>query len=78
MKELLLLPVTSTSVELANSLLVLIRSPRRNSMTENQVNVFLFLFYHRDFFYDSINLDNATDVYCLLLFCIINLFIFVI
>ena len=49
-EELLLLPVTSASVELANSSLGLIKSPRRNSMTENQLTIFLFLFCNRDIF----------------------------
>ena len=44
LKELLLLPVISATVELANSSLGFIRLPKRNSMTENQLSVFLLLF----------------------------------
>ena len=50
MKELLLLPVTSASVELANSSLGSAKLPWSNSMTKNHLNVFLLLFCHRDIF----------------------------
>ena len=50
LKELLLLPVTSASVELAKSSLGFIKLTRRNSVIENQINVFLLVFYHTDIF----------------------------
>ena len=49
-EEPLLLPVTSATVELANSSLGFIRPPKRNSMTENQLNAFVMLFCYIDIF----------------------------
>ena len=48
-------------------------------MSENQLNVSLFLFCHRDLC-DNINLDNVTDIMYVVCCCfsIIDLFIFVI
>ena len=50
LKEPLLLPATSAIVKLGNSSLGFIRSPKRNSMSENKLNVSLLLLCHKDIF----------------------------
>lgn len=60
LKLLLLLPVTSASVERANSALGFVKSARRNAMTQDRLNALLLLFCHKDIC-NSINLDNVID-----------------
>ena len=63
----LVLSITLASVELANSSLGFIKSPRSNSMTENQLNVFFWFFSAIEIFCDCINLYNVTDTMCFFL-----------
>ena len=65
------------SVELPNYSLGFIRSPRRNSMTENQLNALFLLFCHRDICH-SINLDKVINNMSVVLFvsCFFNYHIY--
>jgi hypothetical protein len=57
---LLLMPVTSASVERANSALKFLKSDRRNRMGEGRLNALLMLFMHRDI---SIDLDKLLGIF---------------
>ena len=55
-----LIPVTSSSVERANSALGFIKSNRRSTMTEERMNALTLLFVHKDI---ALNLDKVVDMY---------------
>jgi len=57
---LLLTPVTSASVERANSALKFVKSDRRNRMGEGRLNALLLLFMHKDI---SIELEKVVDIF---------------
>ena len=56
---LLLTPVTSASVERANSALKFVKSDRRNRMGEGRLNSLLLLFMHKDI---STEVDEVVNI----------------
>jgi len=60
MKRLLLLPVTSATVERANSALGFIKSARRNAMAQDRMNALLLLFCHNDIT-NKLDVDKVID-----------------
>jgi hypothetical protein len=56
----LLAPVTSATVERANSALKFVKSDRRATIGEERLNALLLLFVHRDIFVD---INEVIDVY---------------
>ena len=57
---LMILPVTSATVERANSALGFIKNARRNAMREDRLNALLLVFSHADIV-DSIDLNKVVD-----------------
>ena len=55
-----LLPVTSASVERANSGLKFVKTDRRNRMGESRLNSLLLLFMHRDI---EVQVDKVVDIF---------------
>ena len=64
MRITLLAPVSSATVERANSALKFVKSDRRASTGEDRLNALLLLFVHRDIAVD-IN-ELVTDIYIVL------------
>ena len=60
MKLLLLLPVTSATVERANSALGFIKSARRNAMVQDIMNALLLLVCHNDIT-NKLDLDKVVN-----------------
>ena len=55
-----LLPVTATSVERANSALKFVKTDRQNRMGDERLNALLLLFMHKDI---DIDLDRVVDIF---------------
>ena len=60
LKSLLLLPVTSSTVERANSALKFVKTCRRNRTENDRLNALLLLFVHSDLL-QKLNIDNAVS-----------------
>jgi len=64
-KSLLLLPVTSATVERANSSLKFLKSCRRNRIENDRLNSLLLLFVHKDLV-KRLNIDNVISRFAIL------------
>ena len=63
MRITLLAPVSSATVERANSALKFVNSDRRASTGEDRLNALLLLFVHRDI---AVDINEVTDIYIVL------------
>ena len=63
MRITLLAPVSSATVERANSALKFVKSDRRASTAEDRLNALLLLFVHRDI---AVDINEVTDIYIVL------------